>query len=140
MSSVPSESLASRRHGAAFVVPLVALLWAGQVGEDERATGARLLAVAVVCGAAGVAWQLLHRRDLVDRLTHFAAAFTVAAVFFFAVVWDSPVSSSIGSGVGAGAVLTGLVHTEQWLRARDRRLARRTKSQGSGQPHSSAVV
>ncbi|KQQ43878.1 hypothetical protein [Nocardioides sp. Leaf307] len=129
-----------RRHGAAFVLPLAALVWSAQVGLDERATGADLSAVAAVSGASGAAWQLLHRRDLVDRLTHFAAAFTVVAVLLFAVVaWGSPVSSSLGTGVGLGGVLTGLVHTEQWLRGRDRRRARRTTPQGPRQPHGTAV-
>ena len=138
MSSVLTRSRAPRRHGAAFVLPLVALLWAGQVGHHEQATGASLLAVAVVCGAAGVAWQLLHRRDLVDRLTHFAAAFTVIAIFLFGpAAWDSHVSSAIGGGVGLGGVLTGLVYTEQWLRSRDRRLRARS---GSEQLHDVPVV
>ena len=133
-----ARSRSPRRFGAAFVLPLVALLWAGQVGHDAQATGANLLAVAVVCGAAGVAWQLLHRRDLVDRLTHFAAAFTVIAVFFFGLAaWDSHVSSPIGGGVGLGGVLTGLVFTEQWLRSRDRRCRARD---GSEQSHDVPVV
>jgi hypothetical protein len=120
-------------------MPLVALLWAGQVGHDTRATGANLLAVAVVCGAAGVAWQLLHRRDLVDRLTHFASAFTVLAILF-GVAWGSPVRSSIGGGVGLAAVLTGLVYTEQYLRSRDWRRAQRGARSGSDQAHSLPVA
>ncbi len=129
-----------RRHGAAFVLPLAALVWAAQVGHHGSATGADLLVVAAVSGATGAAWQLLHRRDLVDRLTHFAAAFTVVAVFFLGVVaWDSPVSAPLGGGVGLGGVLTGLVTTEQWQRGRDRRRARRTTPQGPRQPHGTAV-
>lgn len=110
-----------RRVGAAFVLPLVALLWSGRVGFDAPATGAEVVAVAVTCGAAGAAWQVLHRRDLVDRLTGAAAAFAVLAVSFALAAWDSAVTSSLGTGVGLCAVLTGLVYAEQWLRGRDRR-------------------
>ena len=122
-ATVPSRPVPRRRVGAAFVVPLVALFWAGQV-QDDAATGANLLVVAVTCGAGGAAWQLLHRRDLADRLTHFASAFTVVTLFVFTVAWHAPLTSSFGFGVGLAGVLTGLVYAEQWLRWREWRAAR----------------
>lgn len=114
---------APRRHGAAFILPLIALSWAEQLGEGQKFTGSDLFFVVSVCGAAGVAWQLLHRRDLVDRLTHFASAFTVVAAFLVFAAWDSSLSSAMGVGTGLGAVLAGVVYTEQFLRDRDRRHA-----------------
>lgn len=119
---MPTGPVVRRRFGAAFLLPLAALGW---VGGGEDTTGGHLFVVAVVCGIAGAAWQLLHRRDLVDRLTHFASAFTVVAVFVFAIAaWGSPTTSFRGAGVGLGGILTGLVYAEQWLRSRDRRRAR----------------
>ena len=118
------STVQSRRYGAAFLLPLAALLWANHVGASRPATGADLLEVAAVCVTSGVAWQVLHRRDLVDRLTHFASGFTVLSVLLFGMAWDATWSFSIGLGVGLSAVLTGCVYTEQWLRARDLRRVR----------------
>jgi hypothetical protein len=122
-------------HGRADATPrpgrLVAAALCVGMGRRERpcgsdpaeATGARLLAVVAVCVSAGALWQLLYRRDLVDRLTHFSCAFSLVAVTVFALTWGDPVSSSMQAGVGLCAVLTGLVFAEQWLRSRDERAA-----------------
>ena len=121
-----------RRHGAAFLLPLGALLVTPDAGRGAP-TGAELFLVAALCAASGVAWQVLHRRDLVDRLTHFAAAFTVLCAVY-ALLWDVEVSSSLNLGVGLGAVLTGLVYAEQWLRGRDarhQRLLTRSRARSS---------
>ncbi|QVT79916.1 hypothetical protein ENKNEFLB_02306 [Nocardioides aquaticus] len=123
MSRVPRRTAARRRHGAAFVLPLISVFWAGELGHGGRFTGSDLFAVVALCGASGVAWQLLHRRDVVDRLTHFASAFTVVTAFLVVAAWDSSLSSAMGAGTGLGAVLVGLVYTEQLLRDRDRRQA-----------------
>jgi hypothetical protein len=114
----------ARRRGWAFLLPLAVLFWAGNLTATAAPTGGRLFAVSLIGILAGGAWQFLHRRDMVDRLTHFAAAFTVVAAMLFPQVWSSPFSSSIGLGVGAAAILTGCVYGEQWLRARDRRTRR----------------
>lgn len=122
-----------RRQGGAFLLPLLAIGWVGQGGAEENTAGAHLFLVAVVGAATGAAWQLLHRRDLVDRLTYFASAFAVCTVFFFAAAWDSSISSSLTAGVLLGGLLTGLVYAEQWLRGRDDRRVRRAARWGSRQ-------
>lgn len=111
----------ARRGGAAFLLPVLALLWASEAGADRRATGQDLFTVAVVCAAAGAAWNLLHRRDLADRLTHLAACFSVVVVINLGLAWDSRVSSSAGTGWGLLGVVTGLVWAEQCSRHRDSR-------------------
>lgn len=119
----PSNPCSPPTHGAAFILPLISLSWTLQLDHGQKFTGSDLFFVVSLCGAAGVAWQLLHRRDLVDRLTHFASAFTVVAAFFVFAAWDNSLSSAMGLGAGLGAVLAGVVYTEQFLRDRDRRQA-----------------
>lgn len=116
----PTVAPARRRARGAWLLPFFAWGWSG-AGDPAEPTGARLLAVVAVCASAGALWQLLHRRDLVDRLTHFSCAFTLITVTVFALTWGDPVSSSMQAGVGLCAVLTGLVFAEQWLRSRDER-------------------
>lgn len=117
MTTSPSPR---RRFSLAFLPVVLALFWAAS-RTDSGASGARLFGITLVCGATGVLWQLGYRRDLADRLTHFASLFTVAALVLFLPGWHAQVTSSLGFGVGAGAVLTGLVYTEQALRTRDLR-------------------
>ena len=116
-------SLTCRARGA-FLLPVIAVVWASGFSAD-RPTGATLATVVIVCAAAGALWQLLHRRDLADRLTHFASGFTVACLFFFPMVWKASTSSSISGGFGLLAVFTGLVYAEQFLRWRAARSVRR---------------
>ena len=99
-------------------------MWASGFAAD-RPTGAGIAAAVVVCAAAGALWQLLHRRDVADRLTHFASGFTVACLFFLPMVWHAPMSSSMGTGFGLLAVCAGLVYAEQFLRSRTARMAHR---------------
>ena len=105
-------------------MPLVAL--ASTSGDDPaRPTGSQLLVVVAVCAVAGALWQVLHRRDLADRLTPITALFSTTVIPFLAIGWDDPVSSSVQAGMGLCAVVTGLVFTEQCLRGLDGRVARR---------------
>ena len=99
------------------MLPVAAVMWASGFAAD-RPSGAEIAAVVIVCGAAGALWQLLNRRDVADRLTHFASGFTVACLFFLPMVWSAPMSSSLGTGCGLLAVVTGLVYAEQGLRSR----------------------
>ena len=83
----------------------------------------------VLCLGAGVAWQLVFRRDLADRLT------VVCIYVAVAVGLALPVEAASGPGFrsefgpgGAMAILSclsGLVLTEQVLRNRDLMRARR---------------
>ncbi|WP_157210060.1 hypothetical protein [Nocardioides aequoreus] len=117
---------AQRRYGPTFLLPVLAIVLGDGIWSDGQPTGATYLAVAALTVAAGAVWQLLARRDLVDRLTHVAALYVALAVLL-ATSWGSAVSVS-GSGVGLGGVLTGLVIAEQWLRHRDWRRARRSSA------------
>ena len=69
--------------------------------------------------AGGAYWQLLHRRDLVSRLTFVAALVTVGIGLVLVTrepfVWDDMDTV----GLHAIGVLVGLVFTEQYLRRRD---------------------
>lgn len=121
-----------RRRGWAFLFPLLALGWAGSAA-DGRPSGFELVTVVAVCGLSGIAWQLLHRRDLVDRLTY-AAASVVGMAVVFAVFGPDRVSVlPTQLAVGVGAVLAGCVYTEQWWRSRDeaRALAHDARSRTS---------
>jgi hypothetical protein len=132
MPDAPSAFHVARRHGGAFLIPYAALFGAGIATDEGATTGARMLAVAIVGVAAGALWQFLHRRDLVDRLTHFAAAFTITAAAIFVLAWDSPVSGSFGLGTCGAAILTGCVFGEQWQRARDHRRVAVAPGQSAG--------
>jgi len=114
-----SSRVLPRRVPGAFLVPLVAL---GCSAELAGRTGASYLSAAVLCTAAGAAWQLLHPRDLVDRLTHFAAAYAVVTVVLWgAVGWSKTWTLGPATGaVGLAGVLVGCVYAEQWRRSRER--------------------
>jgi heme A synthase len=86
------------------------------VREREQAVGLAL----------GVAWQLVHRRDLIDRLTVVAVFLTVGAATAFVMrAVAGNVTVDLSHAGGALACLAGLVLTEQALRARDLRAHRR---------------
>lgn len=113
-----------RKHAWAFLVPLVAVWLCDTITEDGPTSGARLLAVCLIGVAAGTAWQLLHRRDLVDRLTVCVSVFGVWTASVFGVLWRAPISLSFDvSEVCAAGILAGCVYCEQWQRWRRRRPA-----------------
>lgn len=51
----------TRRHGAAFLLLLAALLSINPDPDGGRLTGGDQVQTALLCAAAGVAWQVLHR-------------------------------------------------------------------------------
>lgn len=116
---------ARRRYGLAFLLPVLAIVLSDGLWHDGQPTGATYVTVAALTVTAGAGWQLLARRDLVDRLTHIAAIYVALAVLL-ATSWGAAVSIGGGSWIGLGGVLTGLVLAEQWLRDRESRRARRS--------------
>lgn len=103
-------------------MPLIAL-GVGRAAGDQVTPPGDLLVVAVAGLVCGAAWQLLYRRDLVDRLTYFAAFFVVSMALL-AVLPDGQVSdATVGTTIALTGVLAGLVYTEQWLRDRAERAA-----------------
>lgn len=121
---------ASKWRGWAFLLPTAALLWARGLDDTGRPIGSELLLIAIVCAFAGIAWQLLCRRDLVNRLTYFAAAFTATAASFGVMSDERLTQFPTELGIGMGGVLTGLVYTEQWLRSRRERVSAQTQLAG----------
>jgi hypothetical protein len=115
-------TFASKRRLWAFVMPLLAF-GVGRASGNEVPPPGEVLVVAGVGLVCGAAWQLLYRRDLVDRLTYFAAFFVVS-MGLVAVLPDTHVrSGSVGATIALCGVLAGLVYTEQWLRGRAERAA-----------------
>lgn len=116
-------TFASKRRPWAFVMPLIALGVGRSAGDDVTQRG-DLLVVVVAGLLCGAAWQVLYRRDIVDRLTYFAA-FYVVSMALVAVLPDADIGSApVGTTVALGGVLAGLVYTEQWLRGRAERVTR----------------
>ncbi|KAA1423174.1 hypothetical protein [Nocardioides antri] len=115
-------TFASKRRPWAFIMPLGAL-GVGRAAGDEVTQPGDLLVVVVVGLVCGVAWQLLYRRDLVDRLTYFAAFFVVSMGLMVVLPEAEIGSAPLGSTVALCGVLAGLIYTEQWLRSRAERAA-----------------
>ncbi|MBM0123854.1 hypothetical protein [Pimelobacter simplex] len=106
----------------AFMVPLLGAVAAAQIGRDGDAGRAPSLVLGL---AAGAAWQLLHRRDLVSRLALPVVAGGLGVAI--AVVAGEPImlgdtrAETTGMLVYAFCVLVGLVLAELRLRRQDRR-------------------
>lgn len=119
--SSPPVGLVRRK---AFLFPLVAMLYIA-FSSAGQSTGADLALAAATCVVSGGLWQLLHRRDLADRLTHLASGFTATCVFFLPIVWGDPLSSMDVALFGLLGIVTGLVYAEQFYRWYEWRAIRR---------------
>ena len=109
----PGSRALTRTRRWAFVVPVLVC------SVDWRALAPEQVALSLsfFAGlAAGVAWQRLYRRDLVDRLF----GLSVLAVVLMAVVmlpgWQAD-SGAWGDADWLG-VLVGLILSEEWSRIR----------------------
>lgn len=114
------------RTGLTWLLPWAALGFGEELVATNMAS-ARWLSVAFMCGAvAGVLWQVLYRRDLVDRLTFFAGL--ILALVAFGAIGGARVSmqNSAGETFAGLGILAALVFTERWQRARDERHSIRT--------------
>lgn len=109
------------RNQWAFLIPSVVLACAGASGEVDGSHGNRLFVVLTLTVLAGAAWQSLHRRDLVARLTRLVGVVLTASAALFIGAWRDEVRSSLDVSVGAFGVLAGCVLAENWLRLRDDR-------------------
>lgn len=105
----------------AWLVPWFAGGVANIVSDAAGAERATHFAVGVL---AGMAWQLLCRRDLTSRLTFMAGlvGFGIVAVLATRepIVWDDMDTV----GLYAIGILLGLIYTEHYQRLRDRAHAR----------------
>lgn len=112
-----SGSRGGRLRGA-WLLPALAMGWVVSSSSlAEPPSGARLLLVTGVGAIAGFIWQAINRRDLVDRLTHYATAFFLVALTIFGLSWSETFVSPVDAGIAASAVLSGLICSEQFLRA-----------------------
>jgi len=115
--------VAAVRRPWAFVMPLIALGVGRAVGVEVTPSW-MVLVVAITGLTCGASWQLLYRRDLVDRLTYFAAFFVVSIALVAVIPGASVTTAPAGLAISLSGVLAGLVYTEQWLRGRDERAGR----------------
>ncbi|HET7736247.1 MAG TPA: hypothetical protein VFK52_09755 [Nocardioidaceae bacterium] len=100
-----------------WVVPWAVLSWAGSTDSidlsDQRAA-ALALTLGLVVGAV---WQLVYRRDLVDRL----AALMLVTLVWVVVLWLPAGEDNPTAGAAAFAcfgVVVGLAMVERYLRPR----------------------
>ncbi len=111
------------RQGWAWLVPLVCGGLVGTLDTLGLAMGIQQ-AVAYVLGlGAGVAWQLLYRRDLVDRGWFIAVVFSIGAAMNLVNDGDIGIDASTATLVYLACVVVGLVLCERFLRWRDARAA-----------------
>ncbi|WP_459981104.1 hypothetical protein [Nocardioides sp. AN3] len=101
----------------AWIIPLAAMSVAGAAATALRDAGVSPPQVMSVCffvGAMGGAgWQVLNRRDFVDRF--FGWSLMLAVVMLLIAL--PGVESSAGGGAGAlPGVVVGVVLTEGWMR------------------------
>lgn len=75
---------------------------------------------------AGVAWQLLFRRDLVSRLTLMAVVVTVGVIATLASRQEFVWQDMDTGGLYAIGVLLGLIYSEHFQRWRDRTAVRQS--------------
>ena len=109
------------RSGWAWMLPAFGLGF-GTAGHELFDAGRVPFAVAGL--VLGAAWQLLHRRDVVDRLTVPTVLACSAVGLVLAtrqeLVLGDEAASAEAVLLYAGGVLAGVVLAEQYLRRRDR--------------------
>lgn len=127
------------RQGWAFMVPLLGAVAAAQLSANQDTGRAPYLVLGL---AAGAAWELLYRRDLVPRLTVPLALGGLAVAI--AVATGDPITlGETAAETNARliyffGVLCGLVLAEQYLRRQDRRAGRLSPEEEPGTSRGSA--
>lgn len=111
----------------AFVLPWAALSL-GQPSHTDGvcagATATHYAAPFYVSCVAGAAWQVLNRRDLVDRVSIWAVLLVVA-IGVGSLVSHDCAANVLLTLVGLLGVAAGVVLAEAWHRHRDKRAATR---------------
>ncbi|MEV7429424.1 hypothetical protein AB0N29_07355 [Nocardioides sp. NPDC092400] len=109
-----SQRRATRIPGA-WLLPTVAAVLGGDIGDTEEMVGHTALLVLGIGAVAGVLWQLLHPRDLTDRFT-FVACCVVVGATFLALVPSGFLLANSGPAHALAGTLAGVVLTERWIR------------------------
>jgi hypothetical protein len=120
MQLVPYRHPRNVLEGSFYVVPTLVMAWAFTRNDAIPP---------LVCLISGVAWQLVIRRDLADRLMRISIwiAVIVVAAAVGQLVLGTPLESdpSPGGVTAILATLSGLVVAELTLRNRDLKQAQR---------------
>lgn len=108
-----------QRH--AWLVPSAAVSTAGTFGPDLIHVGwhpALVIALGFYLGVlGGVGWQILNRRDFVDRFVGFALLLFVVMLL---PLFGSPSAETSGAELSFPGVIVGVVLAEAWMRQRHR--------------------
>jgi drug/metabolite transporter (DMT)-like permease len=121
------EGVATRTDGPgwAWVVGCAGLGTGGDVAARFDESALWLALGLAIAGAAGVAWQVLYRRDLADRLFWLSVLLVVATLLWGTLPAipgaGEPSHKDLAGLLSFPGLIAGLVLTEQWLRRRDRR-------------------
>lgn len=107
------------------MLPVAAFVSSGNYGDSHEMVGKPAAPVLVSGIAAGIAWQLLDRRDLTDRLTAFAVAACLGVLWLAVAPAPTLVSDNNGApGHVIGGIVAGVVLAERLLRGLARRQQR----------------
>lgn len=111
----------------AFALPWAALSFGRPTHADgacAAATATHYAAPFYVSCVAGAAWQVLNRRDMVDRFSIWAILLVVA-IGVGSLVSHDCAANVLLTLVGMFGVPVGVVLAEEWHRYRDKRAATR---------------
>lgn len=121
MSSPVIESTSETRkhHRHAWLVPSAAVTTAETFGPNLIHAGWHpgvVIALGFHLGVlGGVAWQVLNRRDFVDRFVGFALLLLAVMLLLVFGSWSAVTS---GAELSFPGVIAGVVLTEAWMRRR----------------------
>jgi len=104
-----------------WVAPLAAVVAAGWSDTGGDISGSRLLGLVLTGSILGSTWQLVGRRDVVDRLAAAACSFLALGLVAGLMGLTSRYEVRSGFLVMGGAIVSGLVVAEIALRVRANR-------------------
>jgi hypothetical protein len=103
----------------AWLLPVCAFTFGGGQGERHAMQGHAALWVLLLGFGAGLAWQLVDRRDLADRLVVYVIAVALTSLWLLLMPTGYAFANA-GPAHALGGILAGLVVAEQALRIRAR--------------------
>ena len=114
-----------KRRRAAFVIPFVAVGVGMRLEIEPTSTNRITFGLALVVGlGSGILWQVLDRRDVVNRL-RFPTVALLSGLLVFAGFGAGTLSTDV---LASGACMAaGLVLTELWWRRQDEKASQTTR-------------